>query len=96
MLRFEGGPPKTYISPKKRPLFDQIALAERIVLARVLRPPMTWDEIAQDEGVSKRTLQHFYKRWLDDPGVRPQYQDVRGELGKRLRALEAEQPRRDE
>ena len=50
--------------PKSRPLLEQVALAQRIVIARHGSPRMTWDEIAELEGVPKRTLQHFYSPWL--------------------------------
>jgi hypothetical protein len=53
-----------YTPPKRRPLLEQVALAYRIVVARHVVPRMTWDEIAELEGVPKRTLQHFYRAWL--------------------------------
>ena len=49
---------------------------------------MSWDEIAEDEGIPKRTLQHFWKRWGENPGLRPEFHEVGGELARRLRAMQ--------
>jgi hypothetical protein len=35
------------------------------VLAKLDPEAEAWDEIAAIEGVSKRTLQHFWRQWLD-------------------------------
>lgn len=70
------------------PLLQQVALAERIAVARNLRPRMTWDEIAEAEGVPKRTLQHFYRRWLDGLGRRRRRTNAERELARRLERME--------
>ena len=64
MLRDRGGPP-SYLPPKKRSLLGQVELAQRIGVARIVRPRSTWDEIARAERIPKRTLQHFYKSFWD-------------------------------
>lgn len=82
MLHDWGGAPEPYIPPKSRPLREQVALLNRIVAARI-SPLVTWDMIAADEGIPKRTLQHFYWRAIDgaDPPViqrRPGRRRTRG------------------
>lgn len=82
MLRDWGEPPQPYVPPKSRSLYDQMALLQRIVAARI-SPMMTWDLIAADEGIPKRTLQHFYKTAIDGTGPpmirrRPGRQRTRG------------------
>jgi hypothetical protein len=64
MLHAHGGYPVRYVPPKSRPLYEQVALIQRIALARCMAPAgpgMTWDEVAAQENIPKRTLQHFYK-----------------------------------
>ena len=85
MLRDSGGPPEPYIPPKSRPLREQVALLNRIVAART-SPLVTWDMIATDEGIPKRTLQHFYWRAIDGAGPpaiprRPGRRRTRGLIG---------------
>jgi hypothetical protein len=43
----------------------RVDLAYRIILARLGPEEATWDEIAAAEGIPKRTLQHFYRGWLE-------------------------------
>jgi hypothetical protein len=50
--------------PPSRSLYEQVELLQRIVAART-SPLVTWDMIAADEGIPKRTLQHFYWRAID-------------------------------
>lgn len=85
MLRDWGGPPhKDYVPPKSRSLLDQLDLAHRILAARFRAEPATWDAIAAAEKIPKRTLQHFYRSWLDGVGaptkrrksVRPSTRDL--------------------
>jgi hypothetical protein len=64
MLRDRGGPIDIYVPPKSRPLLEQVELAQRVAIART-GLSMNWEEIAGAEGIPKRTLQHFYKSWLD-------------------------------
>ncbi len=65
MLRDSRGPIDTYVPPKSRPLLEQIELARRIAMARSAPLSLTWDQIAEVEGIPKRTAQHFFKGWLD-------------------------------
>jgi hypothetical protein len=65
MLRHEWGIIDGYKPPKSRALLEQVALAQRIAISRSVVPRMTWDELAEEEGIPKRTLQHFYRSWLD-------------------------------
>jgi hypothetical protein len=58
-----GNPP--YISPAKRSAKDQAELAERIKLARESKPKRSWDELAEAEGIPKRSLQYFYRSYRD-------------------------------
>jgi hypothetical protein len=67
MLRNWGGPPEPYIPPKSRPLREQVALLDRLVVARI-SPLATWESIAAEEGVPVRTLQHFYRTAIDGTG----------------------------
>jgi hypothetical protein len=67
MLRDSGGTPRHYLPPKSRPLYEQVALLQRIGVARAVPLLMTWDEIAAEEGIPSRTLQYFYKSALDGP-----------------------------
>jgi hypothetical protein len=67
MLRDWGGTPEPYIPPKSRPLREQVALLDRIVVART-SPLATWESIAAEEGVPLRTLQHFYRTAIDGAG----------------------------
>lgn len=67
MLRDWGGPPEPYVPPKSRPLREQIELLNRIVVART-SPLTTWDMIAAEEGIPKRTLEHFYRTAIDGTG----------------------------
>jgi hypothetical protein len=53
------------VSPKSRPLLEQVSLAERIMVARHERPRVTWEQLAEIEGVPKRTLQHFWAAWRE-------------------------------
>jgi hypothetical protein len=55
------------VPPKSRPLREQVALLDRIVVARI-SPTTTWESIAAEEGVPVRTLQHFYRRAIDGAG----------------------------
>lgn len=64
MLRDPWGPIDTYVPPKSRPLLEQVELARRIATARN-GLSLTWDQIADVEGIPKRTAQHFFKGWLD-------------------------------
>lgn len=34
-------------------------------MARSAPLSLTWDQIADAEGIPKRTVQHFFKGWLD-------------------------------
>jgi hypothetical protein len=58
-----------YVPPKSRPHLDQLDLAYRIIAARFGPEPATWDEIAATEEIPKRTLQHFYRGWLEGVGA---------------------------
>lgn len=84
MLR-DLGASEPYIPPKSRPLREQVALLDRIVAART-SPLTTWESIAADEGIPKRTLQHFYWRAIDGAGAplirrRPGRRRTRGIAG---------------
>jgi hypothetical protein len=84
MLRENAANPEGYRPPKSRPLLEQVDLAYRIVVARYSPSPMTWDQIAAEEGIPKRTLQHFFRSWLEGVGapterqrtLRPRTRDV--------------------
>jgi hypothetical protein len=69
MLRDRTPPQDDYTPPKSRPFLDQLDLAYRIILARLGPEEATWDEIAAEEGIPKRTLQHFYRGWLEGVGA---------------------------
>lgn len=70
MLRVEGGSPSlVYRPPRSRSLYEQVNLLQRIVLFRSSVAGLTWDEIAEIEGIPKRTLQHFYRSARDGAGV---------------------------
>ncbi len=72
MLHDQGGSRLYYWPPRSRPLYEQVALLQRIAIARVSYPGkvgLTWDEISEREGVPKRTLQHFYRSSIDGPRV---------------------------
>jgi hypothetical protein len=56
-----------YWPPRSLPLYEQVDLLQRIAVARATRS--TWDEIAEAEGVPKRTLQHFYRSSIDGPRI---------------------------
>jgi hypothetical protein len=84
MLRDKGGYPDSYIPPKSRPLLEQVDLAFRIVAARNALPSMTWDQLAVVEGVPKRTLQHFYKSWLDGVGAPTKRRSSGHSLARRI------------
>jgi hypothetical protein len=60
-----------YWPPRSRPLYEQVDLLQRIAIARcsLAGPGLTWDEIAEAEGIPKRTLQHFYRSSIDGPRV---------------------------
>ena len=71
MLRDYGGSRSlVYWPPRSLPLYEQVELLQRIAVARATR--MTWDEIAFELGVPKRTLQHFYRSSIDGPRVHGQ------------------------
>lgn len=68
MLRDEGGSRSlVYWPPRSLPLYEQVALLQRIAVARATGS--TWDEIAEVEGIPKRTLQHFRRSSIDGPRV---------------------------
>lgn len=69
MLRETTSGQSDYIPPKSRPPLDQLDLAYRIVAARCSPEGSTWDTIAAAEGIPKRTLQHFYRNWLEGVGA---------------------------
>lgn len=73
MLRDERGSRSlVYWPPRSRPLYEQVALLQRIAIARVSyagKAGLTWEEIAQHEGIPKRTLQHFYRSSIDGPRI---------------------------
>lgn len=56
-----------YWPPRSLPLYEQVDLLQRIAVARATGS--TWDEIAEGEGIPKRTLQHFYRSSIDGPRV---------------------------
>jgi hypothetical protein len=85
VARFEGGPP--YISPAKRPPEEQAKLAERIRVAR--RHRKSWDEIAEAEGIPKRTLQHFAQRARERRSASPERE---GTLAVMLRVWRERHP----
>lgn len=68
MLRDEQGSRSlAYWPPRSLPLYEQVDLLQRIAVARATGS--TWDEIAEVEGVPKRTLQHFYRSSIDGPRI---------------------------
>jgi hypothetical protein len=85
MLRENAANPDGYRPPKSRPLLEQVDLAYRIVVARYSPPRMTWDQIAAEEGIPKRTLQHFFRSWLEGVGALTERQRT---LGPRTRDVE--------
>lgn len=91
MLRETRGPP-SYLPPKKRSLLDQVELAQRIGVARIVRPRSTWDEIARAERIPKRTLQHFYKSFRSGmerethPGLFSPDEDLLEQIDQKYRA----------
>jgi hypothetical protein len=90
MLRDRGG--ADYLPPKKRSLLDQVELAQRIGIARTIRPRSTWAEIALAERIPKRTLQHFYRSWHDGldrethPGLFSPERDLEAQIEEKYRA----------
>lgn len=68
MLRDERGfRSLVYWPPRSLPLYEQVNLLQRIAMARATGS--TWDEIAEIEGIPKRTLQHFYRSSIDGPRI---------------------------
>ncbi len=67
MLRVWGDTPDS-TPPCSRPVYERVLLAQRIALARTGIEPLaaTWDQLAAETGVPKRTLQHFWRRWGED------------------------------
>jgi hypothetical protein len=87
MLRQEWGITDGYRPPKSRALLEQVALAYRIAVSRSVVPRMTWDELAEEEDIPKRTLQHFYRSWLDGLKEPASAQDSRRVLLERVNQM---------
>lgn len=86
----EGGSRLYYWPPRSRSLKEQVELLERIGIARVSypgKPRLTWDEIAKQEGIPKRTLQHFYRSSLKGPRVCAYYRRTRSRRAQAAKAL---------
>ena len=48
--------------PSKLPLGEQAALFERLKRGRQRQPPKSWQQLAIEERLEKRTVEHFYMR----------------------------------
>jgi hypothetical protein len=53
--------PRRNITPSQLPLGEQAALFERLKRGRQRRPPKSWQQLATEERLEKRTVEHFYK-----------------------------------
>jgi hypothetical protein len=51
------------IKPSQLPVDEQAGLFYEIQWKRQQRPPMTWAQIADEEGFAQRTLEYFHRSW---------------------------------